>query len=87
MVHEWQFLVCVQQTLHCVILLNFVDRGFELTYKTADDSALALAKYGEYLYDNLIIFAPSVEGLYKTVHYAVYVSMFCLLFCLIKLKV
>ena len=32
-------------------------------YKTADDSALALVKYGEFLYDNLIIFSPSVEGL------------------------
>ena len=39
-----------------------VDRGFDLTYKTADDSSLALVKYGEFLYDNLIIFSPSVEG-------------------------
>jgi hypothetical protein len=38
------------------------DSGFQLTFKTADDSSLALSKYGEYLYDNLIIFSPSVVG-------------------------
>lgn len=32
-----------------------------MTYKLADDANLVLAKYGEYLYQNLIIFAPSVE--------------------------
>lgn len=32
-----------------------------MTFKSADDSNLVLSKYGEYLYDNLIIFAPSVE--------------------------
>lgn len=41
----------------------FIDRGFELTFKTADDSSLALVKYGEFLYDNLILFSPSVEGI------------------------
>lgn len=37
------------------------DRGYTLTFKIADDSSLVLSKYGEYLYKNLIIFAPSVE--------------------------
>lgn len=40
----------------------FTDAGFDLTFKTADDASLALVKYGEFLYDNLIIFSPSVEG-------------------------
>lgn len=40
----------------------FPDRGFVLTFKTADDPSLSLIKYGEFLYDNLIIFSPSVEG-------------------------
>lgn len=44
--------------MYCTI----TDRGFELTFKTADDSSLALVKYGEFLYDNLILFSPSVEG-------------------------
>lgn len=39
----------------------FVERGYTLTFKIADDATLILSKYGEYLYDNLIIFAPSVE--------------------------
>ena len=38
------------------------DQGFVLTFKTADDTSLALIKYGEYLYDNLVLFSPSVEG-------------------------
>lgn len=36
-------------------------RGYQLVFKLADDSSLALSKYGEYTYENLIIFAPSVE--------------------------
>jgi len=60
---------CFAQCSYCHfdsvrIVFCHVDRGFDLTYKTADDSALALVKYGEFLYDNLIVFSPSVEGLY-----------------------
>jgi len=32
-----------------------------LTLKSADDATLQLSKYGEYLYEHLIIFAPTVE--------------------------
>lgn len=32
-----------------------------MTFKLADDANLLLSKYGEYLYKNLIIFAPSVD--------------------------
>lgn len=32
-----------------------------MTYKLADDANLQLSKYGEYLYEHLIIFAPTVE--------------------------
>jgi len=39
------------------------DRGFDLTFKSADDAGLELIKYGVHLYDNLIIFSPSVEGM------------------------
>lgn len=38
-----------------------IERGYKLTYKLADDANLVLQKYGEYLYKNLVIFAPSVE--------------------------
>jgi oligosaccharyltransferase complex subunit beta len=46
---------------HSIFFKTLRDRGYDLTYKTADDSSLSLVKYGEFLYDNLIIFAPSVE--------------------------
>jgi len=46
---------------HSIFFNNLKDSGFDLTFKTADDSSLALTKYGEYLYKNLLVFAPSVE--------------------------
>ncbi|XP_002043988.2 dolichyl-diphosphooligosaccharide--protein glycosyltransferase 48 kDa subunit [Drosophila sechellia] len=46
---------------HSIFFKSLQDRGFRLTYKLADDSSLLLSKYGEYLYKNVIIFAPSVE--------------------------
>ena len=33
-----------------------------MTFRLADDSGLALVKYGEFLYEHLVIFSPSVEG-------------------------
>ncbi|KAF5306131.1 hypothetical protein FQR65_LT07407 [Abscondita terminalis] len=46
---------------HSIFFRSLQDRGYQLTYKIADDSSLHLSKYGEYLYDNLIVFAPTVE--------------------------
>lgn len=46
---------------HSVFFDDLKSRGNQLVFKLADDPSLALSKYGEYLYDNLIIFAPSVE--------------------------
>ncbi|XP_054285673.1 dolichyl-diphosphooligosaccharide--protein glycosyltransferase 48 kDa subunit-like [Macrosteles quadrilineatus] len=46
---------------HSIFFKSLKDRGYTLTFKSADDANLVLSKYGEYLYDNLIIFAPSVE--------------------------
>lgn len=37
-----------------------LDRGYSLTFRLADDASLVLSKYGEYLFKNLIVFAPSV---------------------------
>lgn len=53
-------------TLLCVRF--FSDRGFDLTFKTADDPSLSLIKYGQFLYDHLIIFSPSVEGKFHTLY-------------------
>lgn len=46
---------------HSIFFKSLRDRGFDLTFKLADDSSLALVKYGEFLYDQLVLFAPSVE--------------------------
>lgn len=42
-------------------LLYFIERGYQLTFKSADDPSLVLSKYGKYFYENLIIFAPTVQ--------------------------
>ncbi|GJQ71656.1 hypothetical protein Trydic_g11352 [Trypoxylus dichotomus] len=46
---------------HSIFFKQLQERGYSLTFKVADDASLVLSKYGEYLYENLIIFAPSVE--------------------------
>lgn len=46
---------------HSQFFKSLKDRGYSLTFKPADDASLILSKYGEYLYENVIIFAPSVE--------------------------
>lgn len=46
---------------HSIFLKSLRDRGHTLTLKAADDPSLAMSKYGERLYDNLIIFAPGVD--------------------------
>lgn len=46
---------------HSLYFAGLREQGHELTFKTADDPTLALVKYGEHLYENLILFSPSVE--------------------------
>ncbi|XP_017481651.1 PREDICTED: dolichyl-diphosphooligosaccharide--protein glycosyltransferase 48 kDa subunit-like, partial [Rhagoletis zephyria] len=46
---------------HSIFFKSLQDRGFKLVYKLADDSGLVLSRYGEYIYKNVIVFAPSVE--------------------------
>lgn len=46
---------------HSFYFKHLRDRGFEITYKNADDSSLQIVKYGEYLYDNIILFAPNTK--------------------------
>ena len=53
-----------------VFFNDLTSRGYKLVFKLADDPSLALSKYGEYLYDNLIIFAPSVEEFGGTIDVA-----------------
>lgn len=53
---------------HSVFFQDLKSRGHQLTFKMADDANLALSKYGEYLYSNLIVFAPSVEEFGGTIN-------------------
>ncbi len=55
---------------HSVFFDDLRTRGYDLNFKLADDPSLALSKYGEYLYDNLILFAPSVEEFGGTIDVA-----------------
>ena len=47
---------------HSIFFNSLKDRGFDLSFGTADDPRLALVKYEEFLYKHLIIFSPSVFG-------------------------
>ena len=46
---------------HSMFFKGLVDQGFSLTFKVADDPTIVLKKYGEYLFEHLILFSPSVE--------------------------
>merc|ERR1711970_1573888 len=52
--------LAVKET-HSIYFKTLVDAGFDLTYKGADDATLNIKKYGEFLYDHLVVFAPTVE--------------------------
>ncbi|THU64351.1 hypothetical protein C4D60_Mb01t25580 [Musa balbisiana] len=46
---------------HSRFFSSLRSRGYELDFKLADDPSLALRRYGQYLYDGLILFSPSVQ--------------------------
>jgi oligosaccharyltransferase complex subunit beta len=46
---------------HSIFFKSLTERGHKLTFKSADDSTLALTKYGDFLYEHLVLFCPSVE--------------------------
>eukprot|EP00244_Chara_vulgaris_P002204 TRINITY_DN1375_c0_g1_i4.p1 TRINITY_DN1375_c0_g1~~TRINITY_DN1375_c0_g1_i4.p1 ORF type:complete len:438 (-),score=77.15 TRINITY_DN1375_c0_g1_i4:186-1499(-) len=49
------------RSTHGIFFKALLDRGYELDFKLADDPSLTLQKYGKYLYDAAILFAPRVE--------------------------
>ncbi|KAK8752226.1 hypothetical protein OTU49_012579, partial [Cherax quadricarinatus] len=46
---------------HSIFLKSLQERGHEVSVKAADDPSLQLSRYGEYIYQNLVILAPGVE--------------------------
>jgi oligosaccharyltransferase complex subunit beta len=58
-------------TSHSEFFQLLEQRGHRLNFSRTDDSKLALSRFGEYIYDNLIIFAPSAEDFGGTVDVSV----------------
>ncbi|XP_062505459.1 dolichyl-diphosphooligosaccharide--protein glycosyltransferase 48 kDa subunit-like [Corticium candelabrum] len=48
---------------HSIFFGALKEQGFTLSFKMADDPHLSLIKYGEFLYEHLIVFAPSATDL------------------------
>ncbi|KAL5754732.1 hypothetical protein ACOSP7_022952 [Xanthoceras sorbifolium] len=46
---------------HSIFFNSLKSRGFDLDFKLADDPKLSLQRYGQYLYDALILFTPSTD--------------------------
>ncbi|RDY08938.1 Dolichyl-diphosphooligosaccharide--protein glycosyltransferase 48 kDa subunit, partial [Mucuna pruriens] len=46
---------------HSLFFNSLKSRGFDLHFHLADDPKIALQRYGQYLYDALILFSPTIE--------------------------
>ena len=51
----------ITKETHSLYFKGLIAEGFVLTFKVADDASITIKKYGSYLYDNLIVFSPTVE--------------------------
>jgi oligosaccharyltransferase complex subunit beta len=49
------------QSSHSLFFDSLSSRGYALEFKLADDPKIGLKRYGQYLYDGLILFAPSAD--------------------------
>jgi len=47
---------------HSTYFADLISRGYEVSIKAASDRSLKLRDWDEWLYDKIIIFAPSVIG-------------------------
>ncbi|CAA7396064.1 unnamed protein product [Spirodela intermedia] len=46
---------------HSIYFRSLESRGYDLQFRLADDPKLALQRYGQYLYDGLVLFSPSAK--------------------------
>lgn len=46
---------------HSIFFNSLSSRGYTLDFKLANDPKLALQRYGQFLYDGLIIFSPFAD--------------------------
>jgi len=51
----------LQRYKYSIFFDNLSDRGHELIFMVSSSPNLVLMKYGEYLYDNIVLFSPSAE--------------------------
>lgn len=51
---------------HSLFFNSLKSRGFDLQFHLADDPKIALQRYGQYLYDALILFSPTIEREFST---------------------
>lgn len=47
---------------HSIYFRSLESRGYKLQFRLADDPKLALQRYGQYLYDGLVLFSPSAKS-------------------------
>ncbi|XP_009803601.1 dolichyl-diphosphooligosaccharide--protein glycosyltransferase 48 kDa subunit isoform X1 [Nicotiana tabacum] len=47
---------------HSLYFNSLQTRGYDLDFKLADDPKIALQRYGQYLYDALILFSPTIDS-------------------------
>lgn len=50
-----------QQHSHSKFFNGLKDRGYELSFYTADDPTLTLSEYGQFLYDHIVLFSPNIK--------------------------
>ncbi|CAN6680280.1 unnamed protein product [Malus baccata var. baccata] len=50
------------QSSHSIFFHSLTSRGFDLDFKLAEDPKLSLQRYGQYLYDGLVLFSPSAHS-------------------------
>ncbi|XP_021847843.1 dolichyl-diphosphooligosaccharide--protein glycosyltransferase 48 kDa subunit [Spinacia oleracea] len=48
---------------HSIFFNSLKSRGYDLDFKLSDDRKIALQRYGNYLYDGLVLFSPSVDSI------------------------
>lgn len=53
---------------HSIFFSDLKDRGHKLSYHSASDSKLQLHKFGDYMYDNVVLFAPEADSFDKLDH-------------------
>lgn len=46
---------------HSIFFKSLKERGHDLTFVDKDSSSIPLHKYGEFIYDNLVVFAPKID--------------------------